>query len=344
MNEGVFRDFLSSVVQKKGAMVALCGVVSRSASSEPAAQRSWLGDEPLWLSEPAPLVPCCGVCGAELAFVAQMYAPIDRPRALHIFGCAAHALDNRAWHVKRTQRPPASSEKTKMEKKKTSDDDWNIDDDDDDGDLENMLQALEVRDQEVPKTRPPKNIATRDKKPISFRRSDVVWFDDDDVDVVGDSDSEDDDVEGDASDRARAEAYLASDEELLASNRRAVSEALSSPALGKKQKYFDATEDYESVSTSVRATLRLAKMLRRRPSQVVRYDYGATPLCSGGGPARDDAPPCDCGAKRSFELEFLPTLVFFLNSSTMDDFQGLCVYSCDRSCDISTTETIFVVP
>mmetsp|Transcript_19749 Transcript_19749/g.30010 ORF Transcript_19749/g.30010 Transcript_19749/m.30010 type:complete len:384 (+) Transcript_19749:607-1758(+) len=102
----------------------------------------------------------------------------------------------------------------------------------------------------------------------------------------------------------------------------------------------DNDEAYEAPSLAATASLRLAAHLRHTPSLVVRYDYGGTSLFR----QETNAPICKCGALRCFELEFLPTLVFFLGSTNMDDISSLTVWTCPSSCPDSQVESIFAVP
>ena len=55
--------------------------------------------------------PSCRLCKKPLWMVAQIYAPVEGPRALHIFGCNRRGCSKRreSWRCFRTQlRPPAS--------------------------------------------------------------------------------------------------------------------------------------------------------------------------------------------------------------------------------------------
>ena len=64
---------------------------------------AWLGAAPVGCSPSSP--PACAVCGAQLLLVSQVYAPVETPRALYIFGCNRPecAKQNCSWRVFRCQ-------------------------------------------------------------------------------------------------------------------------------------------------------------------------------------------------------------------------------------------------
>ncbi|XP_026148789.1 programmed cell death protein 2 isoform X2 [Mastacembelus armatus] len=80
------------------------------------------------------------------------------------------------------------------------------------------------------------------------------------------------------------------------------------------------------------------KKIAPEPHQVVRYSRGGSPLwvSSQHIPSDKGIPPCNCGAKRTFEFQVMPQL---LNSLCVDstgasiDWGTLAVYTCAASCN-----------
>lgn len=291
----------------------MLGVVSRSDSS------SWLGGKVEWLSGALP-TPECGVCGSSLRFVAQISAPINEPRALHIFVCEAHATVDEGWRVLRTQCAAVTHVK----------DDWGTraSDWEDDDDLEDLLREHENSAAVALPPPPPSTDA--------FPRSELAWV----VEQAHCEDEEEED-EHDEAMLARARAYLAADAELGAWSREAVANAIDRKAMTSVR--LDHDDAYEAVRDDQAASLALARRLRSNPKQVLRYAYADKPLRVHSQWTCDPA-ACVCGAPRRFELEILPTLIFFLHSSKMEDFATVAVFSCDRSCALSSSEVVFVQP
>ena len=72
---------------------------------------SHLGGTPAWLnsasSSAAPARPQCGICGGPLHLVLQVYAPVEFPRALYVYGCnraeCQQAGVRGSWRVLRQQ-------------------------------------------------------------------------------------------------------------------------------------------------------------------------------------------------------------------------------------------------
>lgn len=295
----------------------MLGVVSKSARSE-----SWVGGSVEWLSDDLP-TPECGVCGSRLRFVAQISAPIDEPRALHIFVCEAHATVDQGWRVLRTQRAAVTHAKDDWGTRAS---DW---EDDDDDDLEDLL-----REHENQTIVPPAPPTSTDED--AFPRSELAWV----VDRAHCDDEEDEDDHDEAM-LARARAYLATDAELGSSSREAVANAIDRRAMTSVR--LDHDDAYEAVRDDQAASLALDTRLRANPNQVLRYAYADKPLRVHPQWTCEPA-VCACGAPRRFELELLPTLIYFLQSNRMEDFATVAVFSCDRSCALSSSEVAFVQP
>jgi pre-rRNA-processing protein TSR4 len=77
---------------------------------------------------------------------------------------------------------------------------------------------------------------------------------------------------------------------------------------------------------------------------VIRYKRFGEPLLQE--PIEFDVSDCPlCGAKRVFELELLPTIIFMLDPDSPMDFGPILVYTCENDCgDGSCEEFCFVTP
>ncbi|XP_067845645.1 programmed cell death protein 2 [Heptranchias perlo] len=74
------------------------------------------------------------------------------------------------------------------------------------------------------------------------------------------------------------------------------------------------------------------------PEQVLRYCRGGSPLWVSGEniPTDTDIPNCSCGAKRVFEFQVMPQLLYQLKVDRLGeslDWGTLVVYTCEQSCD-----------
>jgi len=116
------------------------------------------------------------------------------------------------------------------------------------------------------------------------------------------------------------------------------------------------TDDIESITTiGDKQFKKFKKRLQRCPDQILRYNFNGEPLF----PTNDEKeqnkiiPACTkCGTKRVFELQLLPTLLYFLKvddyALEMDshgipngmDWSSALVYVCPQSCGGDTHEYI----
>lgn len=353
-----------------GGMEELAGIVAATATEAiPAEERSWIGGNVSWLSKapPAAATPRCGICGDPLQFAAQIYAPMyDKYRALHVFACEAHANVDKGWSVLRTQRDMINPVDTKpsaaSRSKWTTASAWDDDDSDDPDDLEALLREHEHTNSESTssETEDTSRVSTASRTTktslatppgvptvSSFRRREVVWVTSVGCELVtGDDDDEYDALGADDDEMlARAQAYLHADSELEASSRKLVACAIGGGTISELPTAAQCDEEYERVPDAAAASVAFANCLRRHPTQVIRYAYGATPLLRVlSRAAQPTIPRCECGARRCFELELLPTLIYYLNSDAMEDWNTVAVWSCDRSCDASDTEIAVVQP
>eukprot|EP00993_Chasmostoma_nieuportense_P002537 NODE_3323_length_989_cov_63.096288_g3177_i0.p1 GENE.NODE_3323_length_989_cov_63.096288_g3177_i0~~NODE_3323_length_989_cov_63.096288_g3177_i0.p1 ORF type:complete len:310 (+),score=66.63 NODE_3323_length_989_cov_63.096288_g3177_i0:76-930(+) len=83
--------------------------------------------------------------------------------------------------------------------------------------------------------------------------------------------------------------------------------------------------------------------LSRSPQQVIRWGRGGQPLWISKHQCSPTVPPCSgCGATRLFELQVMPTLVYYLRPQdhTDDkedeglDFGTITLYTCSQSCQL----------
>ena len=305
-----------------------------------------IGGVPAWLGDEAPGPArgglLCSACGAPLFLVAQLYAPVDGPRALHIFGCNRQvcASSSSTWRVFRSQisstapslppPPPAPS-------CPDADDDggsWSLDVDETalDAQIEILLRA---RDVQPPVPPPPLAVATDGG--AAGRATDPVrcavnregppatpCFPSFHVDVFpqptaadGREDDDDDDEEAggesDAHIRAKLEDYLEREENAeLRALLRDSSRATDCEAAAVPHGDGDVPDSYEQLPAPMRAMLRFQRAMQRCPRQVVRYAYGGEPLWSVADPPSCCPPACMCGAPRCFELQLMPGVLFML--------------------------------
>eukprot|EP00062_Callorhinchus_milii_P009737 gi/632953986/ref/XP_007892720.1/ PREDICTED: programmed cell death protein 2 [Callorhinchus milii] len=80
------------------------------------------------------------------------------------------------------------------------------------------------------------------------------------------------------------------------------------------------------------------KKIALAPDQVLRYCRGGSPLWVSGEniPKDTDIPNCSCGAKRIFEFQIMPQLLYYLKVDSLGesiDWGTLAVYTCEESCD-----------
>jgi pre-rRNA-processing protein TSR4 len=82
--------------------------------------------------------------------------------------------------------------------------------------------------------------------------------------------------------------------------------------------------------------------MSRCPRQVIRYHRYGEPLLQD--PMEFDVPVCPlCGAKRVFEFELMPTVIFMLDPDSTMDFGPVLVYSCENDCGNASCEEFCLV-
>lgn len=75
-------------------------------------------------------------------------------------------------------------------------------------------------------------------------------------------------------------------------------------------------------------------------SRIFSYCFSGSPLWMSSSQIPKTIPNCEeCGAFRVFELQLMPTLIYFLktphNEPKALDFGVLAVYTCSKSCQLS---------
>jgi len=78
--------------------------------------------------------------------------------------------------------------------------------------------------------------------------------------------------------------------------------------------------------------------ISRDPSQILRYARHDAPLWPVSTSQCSAAPPCAvCAAPRSFEVQFLPTLLYMLGVGKEKDdmdWASIVVYTCSLDCEV----------
>lgn len=78
--------------------------------------------------------------------------------------------------------------------------------------------------------------------------------------------------------------------------------------------------------------------ISRDPAQVLRYARHDAPLWPVSTGQCSAAPPCStCNAQRTFEFQFLPTLLYMLGVGKEKDdmdWASVMVYTCSKDCEV----------
>ncbi|XP_037376623.1 programmed cell death protein 2 [Talpa occidentalis] len=77
------------------------------------------------------------------------------------------------------------------------------------------------------------------------------------------------------------------------------------------------------------------------PEQILRYGRGIAPIWISGEniPQEKDIPDCPCGAKRIFEFQVMPQLLYYLKADRLGrsvDWGVLAIFTCAESCRLGT--------
>ncbi|KAG8504732.1 Programmed cell death protein 2 [Galemys pyrenaicus] len=80
------------------------------------------------------------------------------------------------------------------------------------------------------------------------------------------------------------------------------------------------------------------------PEQILRYGRGIAPIWISGEniPQEKDIPDCPCGAKRIFEFQVMPQLLYYLKADRLGrsvDWGVLAIFTCAKSCRLGTGYT-----
>ncbi|CAN1772872.1 Programmed cell death protein 2-like [Linum perenne] len=152
----------------------------------------------------------------------------------------------------------------------------------------------------------------------SVSDSKTSWFDD-----LDDEDDEDIDLE------ALGRAFLEAGAALASSSKKEYSD---------KETWAPEAYEYDSALNADRTYLKFKKQLDANPDQCFRYSYGGKALLAAQEVT--DAGRCKlCGGSRSYEMQLMPTVIYFLQEAADDhlrrtlenwDWLTLLLYTCAK--------------
>ncbi|KAL0238218.1 hypothetical protein GEMRC1_012691 [Eukaryota sp. GEM-RC1] len=96
-------------------------------------------------------------------------------------------------------------------------------------------------------------------------------------------------------------------------------------------------KEFEEVSKSKgvevdEAFVEFSTRIARFPEQILRYHRDEEPLISSSSFSLPEVPKCEnCGGKRVFEFQILPSIIYIGNLAGVD-FEGVFVFTCENSC------------
>ncbi|XP_076892185.1 uncharacterized protein LOC143543841 [Bidens hawaiensis] len=286
----------------------------------------------------------CDSCGENLCLVAQIYAPISskmltvEERVIYILACLAPACEALRWRVFRVQRssPDKESEPLSHDSSasplttKLQDHPWafDLDDEDDDINLDDLGLALTEATALASASKSKKQNTCPDNTdktpPISLRSRSV-----DDKSAV------------------LACFYIYTQDENYSKSVASVSASISS--LNIKENQSDGNEnepgeawegesyEYDRALYADRTYLKFKKRLDVYPEQCFRYSYGGKPLLASveaGDPGKCSL----CGEPRHYEMQFMPSLLYYLQEATNNcslenwNWMTIIVYTCSKAC------------
>ena len=325
-------------------MSTMLGVPLSKPTTRVSSDMSWVGGAPLAL-EPLPALSPCPQCSLELTFVCQVFAPVEVPRALHVFACLrAGCCSLRSWVVVRSQqqqgthalpheqtlaasqKPATSSSAAKHVTAWTASSAQAVTVDD----LESMLAALEAGEEEEAEKPPasaPKPAALPAPSPKPAKAPLCVELDiihEPDHSVAAPSSRHVDELlaryrENDSdNEESDGQAHGVGLEEAAA---RTTGHGAKASRVAAKRKgnssrgdQFEKEKD-EKLPPALKHLIQFQERISLAPSQCVRYDYGGDPclpVVVSAGTLRP--PPCEsCGAPRAFELQLVPQVLVVLD-------------------------------
>ncbi|KAM0038800.1 putative programmed cell death protein [Helianthus debilis subsp. tardiflorus] len=286
----------------------------------------------------------CNSCGEHLCLVAQIYAPISskmltvEERVIYIFACVAPACEALRWRVLRVQRPFTEKEPEPLDNDasaspsttKLQADPWSFDfdDEDDDINLDDLGRALTEATALASASKTKKQSTCLDptdkNSPISLRSRTV-----DDKAVV------------------LACFYTYTQDENYSKSVASLSASVSSLNIkanesdGNEHEPDEAWEgesyEYDRALSADRTYLKFKKRVDLHPEQCFRYSYGGKPLLASTE-AGDPGRCLLCGEPRHYELQLMPSLLYYLQEATNNcslenwTWMTVLVYSCSKAC------------
>lgn len=305
-----------------------------------------IGGVPDWpfpvVDEKPDLLECSG-CRSHLSLLAQVYAPVSSKslsideRVIYNFGCMALNCESPIWRALRVQKvvsnkavqspdpSPSSSKKNWLEDLYSFDNG----EEDDDIELEELGRALS----EASLTSPQNNVTKSVKKsPANGQSTRSI---DGRIPVLPCF-------------------YIYTQEEKLLSKATPESSELQT-AIKEYEKnheddsngesYEEEKYEYDSTLHADRTYLKFKKLMDAYPEQCFRYSYGGKPLLASGKMTSPKS--CNlCGGARHFEMQLMPTLIYFLQEGADDqqrmsleklDWLTMIVYTCSTNCAGATS-------
>ncbi|XP_074335747.1 uncharacterized protein LOC141672950 [Apium graveolens] len=318
----------------------------------------------------------CTSCGTSLLLVAQIYAPVStktltiEERQIFVFGCtsATCAGDPESWKAIRVQRcssrrtsesfgveevllPDASCQPSNADWR---DDFWSFDEgNDDDEDLEELGKALSEA----------ASLASHSKKESLPHHDEAI--------IVSSSTNQTIKLASKDTTGGNAAANVNNGDALVqvlpcfyvyileeAIQKDVASVCLSYTALSIKdnQDYPDDSAsqeiwdqeayEYDRALNASRTYLKFKKRIDAHPEQCFRYSYGGKPLLAAE--ELRDPGRCElCGGSRHYEMQLMPSLLYFLQQATTKhnytlenwNWMTLLIYTCSDSCSNPGEET-----
>lgn len=281
----------------------------------------------------------CTSCKAHLSLLAQVYAPVSckslsiDDRVIYVFCCIFPNCESPIWRALRVQRvlsnkdspksSPSTSKKSWLEDLCSFDDG----DEDDDIDLEELSRALSEAASLSPTGKNQNNVTKSKKKSPTSQATRSI----------------------DGSILVLPCFYIYSQEEKL--SRKDTSESsklqISIKEYEKNCKddsdeemYGEENYEYDKALNADRTYLKFKKRMDAYPEQCFRYSYGGNPLLASRKMMNPGV--CKlCGGVRHFEMQLMPTLIYFLQERADDkqrislekfDWLSVLVYSCSANC------------
>uniref|UniRef100_A0A7S1PP88 Programmed cell death protein 2 C-terminal domain-containing protein n=1 Tax=Neobodo designis TaxID=312471 RepID=A0A7S1PP88_NEODS len=284
-----------------------------------------LGGKPTWLRRGSPKSVDCTTCGAGMALLAQLHAPLATfDRILYVFVCRAccgsgkpavrvlrsqvYNVDyDEEWHAKVAAAQP----KTKMFEEA---DDW--------GDDEDEAPAPAAAEPAAPAEVPPRydwSPETHEDTTVGQKGAPLGGFYMDSI------------PEPRESKQAQQQKGLAGDDEsvlrqLEQKNADVVERGGSGGAVEE-----DDDEDEDPTPDE------FVERISRAPRQCLRWQPGGIPLIARRDAFTGPVDPCPCGRPRTFECQVMSPAIYFLSGDKAEadqplHFSTILVFTCSAHC------------